>query len=60
MYRLRSTRNLEWKLTLGTLNVTSLMGKEPELVYEMGRYELDIVAFTSTQGSGTKHLDQGW
>lgn len=60
MYSLRWTRTLEWKLALGTLNVTSLVEKEPELVCEMGRYELDIVAITFTQGSGSKCLDQGW
>lgn len=42
MDSLRWTRTLDWKLALGTWNVTSLVRKEPELVCEMGRYGLDI------------------
>ena len=43
-------------------NVTSLAGKEPELVREVERYELDMVGLTSTHstGSGTKLLERGW
>ena len=47
------------RLTLGTWNVTSLGGKEPELVREVERYWLDLVGPTSTHsvGSGSKVLD---
>ena len=50
------------RLTLGAWNVTSLGGKEPELVREVGCYRLDLVGLTSTQsvGSGSKLLDRGW
>ncbi|KAJ7997921.1 hypothetical protein DPEC_G00217190 [Dallia pectoralis] len=50
------------KLALGTWNVTSLGGKEPELVREVERYQLDLVGLTSThnRGSGTLLLDRGW
>ena len=43
-------------LAVGTWNVTSLGGKEPELVREVERYRLDIVGLTSTHslGSGTQ------
>jgi len=37
------------KLALATWNVTSLVGKEPEWVCEVERYQLDIVGLTSTQ-----------
>jgi len=49
-------------LVLGTWNVTSLAGKEPELVREVERYKLDMVRLTSTHstGSGTKLLERGW
>uniref|UniRef100_A0A672J0X3 Endonuclease/exonuclease/phosphatase domain-containing protein n=1 Tax=Salarias fasciatus TaxID=181472 RepID=A0A672J0X3_SALFA len=49
-------------LALGTWNVTSLAGKEPELVREVERYRLDIVGLTSTHslGSGTQPLEKGW
>uniref|UniRef100_A0A672ZD16 Reverse transcriptase domain-containing protein n=1 Tax=Sphaeramia orbicularis TaxID=375764 RepID=A0A672ZD16_9TELE len=49
-------------LALGTWNVTSLGGKEPELVREVERYRLDIVELTSTHslGSGTQPLERGW
>ena len=42
--------------------MTSLAGKEPELVEEIKRYQLDIVGLSSTHsiGSGTKSLDGGW
>ena len=50
------------KLALGTWNVTSLLGKEPELVREAQRFLLDIVRLTSTHGlgSGTSPLKRGW
>ncbi|TWW69273.1 hypothetical protein D4764_18G0000790 [Takifugu flavidus] len=43
-------------------NVTSLVGKELELVGEVERYRLDMVGFTSTHsvGSGTQVLEGGW
>ncbi|TWW81711.1 hypothetical protein D4764_01G0015260 [Takifugu flavidus] len=46
----------------GTWNVTSLMGKEPELVREVEKFRLDIVGLTSThsKGSGTSLLERGW
>ncbi|KAK3571519.1 hypothetical protein QTP86_012863 [Hemibagrus guttatus] len=52
------TKNLDF----GTWNVTSLGGKEPELVREVERYPLDIVglAFTHSLGSGTQLLERGW
>ena len=40
------------KLANGTWNVTSLMGKEPELVREVERYQSDIVGLTSTHSLG--------
>ncbi|TWW73510.1 hypothetical protein D4764_15G0009040 [Takifugu flavidus] len=50
------------KLTLGTWNVTSLVGKEPELVREVEKFRLDIVGQTSTHGKdfGTSLLERGW
>ena len=50
------------RLVLGMWNVTSLAGKEPELVRELERYQLDMVGLTSTHatGSGTKLLERGW
>uniref|UniRef100_A0A8D2ZX27 Endonuclease/exonuclease/phosphatase domain-containing protein n=1 Tax=Scophthalmus maximus TaxID=52904 RepID=A0A8D2ZX27_SCOMX len=50
------------KLALGTWHVTSLCGKEPELVREVERYQLDLVGLTSTHsfGSGIVLLDRGW
>ena len=49
-------------LAVGTWNVTSLGGKEPELVREVERYRLEIVGLTSTHssGSGTQLLERGW
>ena len=46
------------KLALGLWNVTSLVGKEPELVHEVEKFRLDIVGLTSThsKGSGTSLL----
>ncbi|KAI3359103.1 hypothetical protein L3Q82_002639 [Scortum barcoo] len=48
-------------LAIGTWNVTSLGGKEPELVQEVERYRLEIVGLTSTHslGSGIQ-LERGW
>uniref|UniRef100_A0A8C6LNK6 Endonuclease/exonuclease/phosphatase domain-containing protein n=1 Tax=Nothobranchius furzeri TaxID=105023 RepID=A0A8C6LNK6_NOTFU len=50
------------KLALGTWNVTSLVGKEPELLCEVERFRLDIVRLTSMHGSGsgTSFLERGW
>ncbi len=50
------------KLALGTWNVTSLEGKEPEIVREVERFRLEIVGITSTHGwgSGTTLLERGW
>ncbi|KAI3375398.1 hypothetical protein L3Q82_021884 [Scortum barcoo] len=39
-------------LAIGTWNVTSLGGKEPELVWEVERYRLEIVGLTSTHKLG--------
>ena len=49
-------------LAMGTWNITSLGGKEPELVREAERYRLEIVGLTSTHslGSGTQLLERGW
>ncbi|KAI3361528.1 hypothetical protein L3Q82_013677 [Scortum barcoo] len=49
-------------LAIGTWNVTSLGGKEPELVREVERYRLEIVGLTSMHslGSGTQLLERGW
>ncbi|KAI3376581.1 hypothetical protein L3Q82_016461, partial [Scortum barcoo] len=49
-------------LAIGTWNVTSLGGKEPELVREVERHRLEIVGLTSTHslGSGTQLLERGW
>ncbi|TWW81646.1 R2DM Retrovirus-related Pol polyprotein from type II retrotransposable element, partial [Takifugu flavidus] len=51
-----------WKLAFGTWNVTSLAGKELELVGEVEHYRLDMVGLTSTHsvGSGTQVLEGGW
>ncbi len=50
------------KLALGMWNVTSLVGKEPELVREVEKYRLEIVGITSSHslGSGTTLLERGW
>ncbi|KAK0155246.1 Craniofacial development protein 2 [Merluccius polli] len=50
------------KLALGTWNVTSLVGKKPELVRKVEKFRLDIVGLTSThsKGSGTSLLERGW
>ncbi|KAK3535052.1 hypothetical protein QTP70_002293, partial [Hemibagrus guttatus] len=49
-------------LAFGTWNVTSLGGKEPELVREVERYRLEIVGLVSTHslGSGTQLLERDW
>ncbi|KAI3354214.1 hypothetical protein L3Q82_018754 [Scortum barcoo] len=49
-------------LAIGTWNVTSLGGKEPEPCWEVERYRLEIVGLTSTHslGSGTQLLERGW
>ena len=47
----RRTRPGQQTLALGTWNVTSLWGKEPELVREVERYRLDLVGLTSTHVS---------
>ncbi len=49
-------------LALGTWNVTSLVGKVPELVQEAERHRLDIIGLTYTHsvGSVTKLLERGW
>ena len=49
------------KLGLGTWNVTSLVGKEPELVREVEKFRLDIVGLTSTHSKGSGSLlERGW
>ncbi|XP_041649202.1 transient receptor potential cation channel subfamily M member 4-like [Cheilinus undulatus] len=57
-----TTNTLACRLALGTWNVISLVGKEPELVREVERYRLDIVGLTSKHnlGSGTSPLERGW
>ncbi|KAK3566533.1 hypothetical protein QTP86_034036 [Hemibagrus guttatus] len=49
-------------LAFGTWNVTSLGGKESELVREVEQYRLEIVGLASTHslGSGTQLLERGW
>uniref|UniRef100_A0A3B3BLN8 Reverse transcriptase domain-containing protein n=2 Tax=Oryzias melastigma TaxID=30732 RepID=A0A3B3BLN8_ORYME len=58
----RRPKPRSWNLAFGTWNVTSLGGKEPELVREVERYRLDIVGLTSTHslGSETQSLERGW
>ena len=41
------------KLVLGTWNIASLAGKEPELMCEVERHQLDIVGLTSTYSMGS-------
>ena len=50
------------KLALGTWNVTSLMGKKPELACKVEKIRLDIFGLTSThgKGSGTSLLERRW
>ena len=49
-------------IAMGTWNVTSLEGKEPELMLEVEHYRLEIVWFVSLHslGSGTQLLERGW
>ena len=49
-------------LAIRNWNVSSLTGKEQELVWEAQQYRLDIVAISSTKrrGSGTVELSHGW
>ena len=50
------SREREQKLHIGTRNMTSLTGKEPELVDEAVRYRLDLVGVSSTKRKGTETL----
>ncbi|MCP3656858.1 MAG: endonuclease/exonuclease/phosphatase family protein, partial [Herbaspirillum sp.] len=52
----------ERPLAIGNWNITTLTGKEQELVEEAKYYRLDIVGISSTRfrGSGTVDLDRGW
>ncbi|TWW62683.1 hypothetical protein D4764_04G0013300 [Takifugu flavidus] len=47
---------------IGTWNVTSLVGKEPELVHGVEKFRLNIVGLASmhSKGSGTSLLERGW
>ena len=49
-------------LHMGNWNVTSLNGKEQELVWEAEQYHLDIVGVSSTKchGSESVELNEGW
>ena len=49
-------------LCMGNWNVTSLKGKEQELVWEAEQYHLDIVGVSSTKshGSDTVELNEIW
>ena len=49
-------------MNVGTWNVTSLTGKEVELVEEVKKYRLDIVSLSSTKkrGNGIVVLQDGW
>ncbi|KAK3533295.1 hypothetical protein QTP70_015170, partial [Hemibagrus guttatus] len=60
--KLKHYEELLMNLAFGTWNVTSLGGKEPELVREVERYRLEIVGLASTHslGSGTQLLERGW
>lgn len=50
------------RLALGTWNIISLAGKEPELVCEAELYKLDIFGLASTHslGSGTHLMERRW
>lgn len=50
------------KLSLGTFNVTCLVGQELEREWEVERYQLDIVGPTSAHGTGsiTKFQERDW
>ncbi|XP_034049376.1 uncharacterized protein LOC117530597 [Thalassophryne amazonica] len=57
------TVETKWQmLALGAWNITSLWGKELELVREVECYQLDLVGLASTHslGSGTILFDKGW
>ena len=49
-------------LAIGNWNVSSLTGKEQELVCETQQYRLDVVEVSSTKrrGFGTVELNNGW
>ena len=49
-------------LCIGNGNVTSLNGKEQDLVWEAEQYHFDIVCVSSTKccGSDTVELNEGW
>ena len=49
-------------LAIGNWNVSSLTGKEQELVCKAQQYRLDVVGISSTKrrGSGTVELNGGW
>lgn len=49
------------KLALVTWKITSLMGKEPELVHKVEKFQVDIVRLTLThsKGSGTSLHGRG-
>ncbi|TWW64942.1 hypothetical protein D4764_22G0005890 [Takifugu flavidus] len=51
-----------WTLASGTWNVTSLAGKELELMGKVERFQIDMVGLTLTHsvGSGTQVLEGGW
>jgi len=61
---LRAThkRQFRHKLGIGNWNISSLRGKEYELVDEVKRYSLDVVGVASTKlrGSNTVELVDGW
>lgn len=50
------------RLAVGTWNVSSLMGKDSQLVRELERCWLDRVGLTATHssGSGTNLLERAW
>ena len=50
------------KLMIGNGNITSLTGKEHELVEEAKRHFPDVVGISSTKcrGSNTVEMDDGW
>ncbi|CAF4505671.1 unnamed protein product [Rotaria sp. Silwood2] len=49
-------------MKIGTWNVTSLIGKQFELIEEAKKYQLDILGISSTKrkGQGTLALNNGW
>ncbi|VDP14878.1 unnamed protein product [Soboliphyme baturini] len=52
-------RHHQWELKVGNWNISSLRGKEQELVDETMKYQLDIVGLSSTKrpGSGLLNLN---